>query len=86
MAEEDKYEVMHFMPNHIIYLKNRFYTCGMFQLVRYSCCHAIALIDYHGLEVENYIDDYFKKAIYMKVYSHMVHPVPGMHDYEDSRM
>ncbi|KAL0391466.1 UNVERIFIED_CONTAM: hypothetical protein Slati_4531700 [Sesamum latifolium] len=85
-AGEDKYEVMHFMQNHIVYLKDRFCSCGMFQLVGYPCCHAIAALDYHRLDVEGYIDDCFSKAVYMKVYSNMVNPVPGMHDYEDSGM
>ncbi|KAL0448100.1 UNVERIFIED_CONTAM: hypothetical protein Slati_1937900 [Sesamum latifolium] len=77
---------MHFMQNHIVYLKDRFCSCGMFQLVGYPCCHAIAALDYHRLDVEGYIDDRFNKAVYMKVYSNMVNPVPGMHDYEDSGM
>ncbi|KAL0309281.1 UNVERIFIED_CONTAM: hypothetical protein Sradi_5870400 [Sesamum radiatum] len=85
-AGEDKYEVMHFMQNHIVYLKNRFCSCGIFQLVGYLCCHAIATVDYHRFEVEDYIDDYFSKAVYMKVYSHMVNSVPEMHDNEDSGM
>ncbi|KAL0444334.1 UNVERIFIED_CONTAM: hypothetical protein Slati_2156100 [Sesamum latifolium] len=63
-AGEDKYEVMHFMQNHIVYLKDRFCSCGMFQLVGYPCCHAIAALDYHRLEVEGYIDDFQQSCIY----------------------
>ncbi|KAL0389081.1 UNVERIFIED_CONTAM: hypothetical protein Scaly_0265200 [Sesamum calycinum] len=58
----------------------------MFQLVGYPCCHAIAAIDYHRLKMEDFIDECFKKEVYLKVYSHMIHPVPGMHDFEDSKM
>ncbi|KAL0298175.1 UNVERIFIED_CONTAM: hypothetical protein Sangu_3157100 [Sesamum angustifolium] len=83
---EDKYEVMHFMQNHIVYLKEMWCSCGMFQLVGYPCCHAIAAIDYHRLKMEDFIDECFKKEVYLKVYSHMIHPVPGMHDFEDSKM
>ncbi|KAL0387406.1 UNVERIFIED_CONTAM: hypothetical protein Sradi_2622400 [Sesamum radiatum] len=61
-------------------------SCGMFQLVGYPCCHAIAAIDYHRLKMEDFIDECFKKEVYLKVYSHMIHPVPGMHDFEDSKM
>ncbi|XP_011078638.1 uncharacterized protein LOC105162328 [Sesamum indicum] len=56
-AGEDKYEVMHFMQNHIVYLKEKFCSCGMFQLVGYPCCHVIAAIDYHRLKVEDFIDN-----------------------------
>ncbi|KAL0282396.1 UNVERIFIED_CONTAM: hypothetical protein Sangu_2952300 [Sesamum angustifolium] len=77
---------MHFMQNHIVYLKEMWCSCGMFQLVGYPCCHAIAAIDYHRLKMEDFIDECFKKEVYLKVYSHMIHPVPGMHDFEDSKM
>ncbi|KAK4381373.1 hypothetical protein Sango_2973500 [Sesamum angolense] len=58
----------------------------MFQLVGYPCCHAIAAIDYHRLKMEDFINECLKKEVYLKVYSHMIHPVPGMHDFEDSKM
>ncbi|KAL0318762.1 UNVERIFIED_CONTAM: hypothetical protein Sangu_2032400 [Sesamum angustifolium] len=85
-AGEDKYEVMHFMQNHIVYLKEMWCSCGMFQLVGYPCCHAIPAIDYHRLKMEDFIDECFRKEVYLKVYNHMIHPVPGMHDFEDSKM
>ncbi|KAL0352486.1 UNVERIFIED_CONTAM: hypothetical protein Scaly_1637300 [Sesamum calycinum] len=58
----------------------------MFQLVGYPCCHAIVAIDYHRLKMEDFINECFKKEVYLKVYSYMIHPVPGMHDFEDSKM
>ncbi|KAL0278027.1 UNVERIFIED_CONTAM: hypothetical protein Sradi_7302900, partial [Sesamum radiatum] len=57
----------------------------MFQLVGYPCCHAIAAIDYHRLKMEDFTDECFKKEVYLNVYSHMIHPVLGMHDSEDSK-
>ncbi|KAG8368964.1 hypothetical protein BUALT_Bualt15G0101000 [Buddleja alternifolia] len=59
-------------------------SCGMFQLVGYPCCHAVASIASLRLDIENYVDDCFKKDTYLRVYSHMVNPVLGMHDFEDS--
>ncbi|KAL0308865.1 UNVERIFIED_CONTAM: hypothetical protein Sradi_5828800 [Sesamum radiatum] len=61
----------------------KFCSCGMFQLVGYPCCHAIAATDYHRLKIDDFIDECFKKEVYLKVYSHMIHPVLGMHDFED---
>ncbi|KAL0287281.1 UNVERIFIED_CONTAM: hypothetical protein Sangu_2699600 [Sesamum angustifolium] len=58
----------------------------MFQLVGYPCSHAIASISYHRLDIEDYINDYFKKDAYMRVYRHMINPVPGMHDFEKSNL
>ncbi|KAL0430339.1 UNVERIFIED_CONTAM: hypothetical protein Sradi_0659900 [Sesamum radiatum] len=55
-------------------------------LVGYPCCHAIAAISYHRLNLEDYVDDYFKKEAYLRVYRHMINPVHGMHDYEESSL
>ncbi|KAK4410434.1 hypothetical protein Sango_0116400 [Sesamum angolense] len=38
------------------------------------------------LKMEDFIDECFKKEVYLKVYSHMIHPVSRMHDSEDSKM
>ncbi|KAL0408258.1 UNVERIFIED_CONTAM: hypothetical protein Sradi_1760200 [Sesamum radiatum] len=83
-AGEDKFEVMHFMQNHVVYLKDKFCSCGMFQLVGFPCCHAIALIDYQRKNLDDFVEDCFKKDVYLRVYSHMVHHVPGMHDFQDA--
>ncbi|KAG8383407.1 hypothetical protein BUALT_Bualt04G0009500 [Buddleja alternifolia] len=61
-----------------------YYSCGMFQLVGYPCCHVVASIASLRLDIENYVDDCFKKEIYLRVYSHMVNSVPGIHDFEKS--
>ncbi|KAG8377364.1 hypothetical protein BUALT_Bualt08G0025400 [Buddleja alternifolia] len=80
----DKFEVQHGMDNHILYLNEQYCSCGMFQLVGYPCCHVVASIASLRLDIENYVDDCFKKETYLRVYSHMVNPVLGMHDFEDS--
>ncbi|CAH9113495.1 unnamed protein product [Cuscuta europaea] len=72
------------MDNHIVHLKHQFCTCGFFQLCGYPCCHALACISYHRLNVEDYKHEYFKKDMYLRVYQHMIYPVPGMHDFEDT--
>ncbi|KAL0367566.1 UNVERIFIED_CONTAM: hypothetical protein Sradi_3646700 [Sesamum radiatum] len=74
------------MENHIVYLKDGHCSYGMFQLVGYPCCHVVATINYHRLNLEDYVDDYFKKEAYLRVYKHMINPVPGMHDYEESNL
>ncbi|KAG8374488.1 hypothetical protein BUALT_Bualt10G0000100 [Buddleja alternifolia] len=53
-------------------------------LVGYPCCHDLASIASLRLDIENYVNDCFKKDTYLRVYSHMVNPVPGMHDFEES--
>ncbi|KAG8365951.1 hypothetical protein BUALT_Bualt17G0025400 [Buddleja alternifolia] len=83
-AGGDKFEKRHFMENHIVYLNDKHCSCGMYQLVGYPCCHAIASLNYHNLEYDDYVDDYSKKDCYMRVYSQMINHVPCMHDFEES--
>ncbi|KAG8376562.1 hypothetical protein BUALT_Bualt09G0076300 [Buddleja alternifolia] len=37
-------------------------------------------------EVEDYVDPYLKKDTYLRVYRHMINPVPGMNEYEESTL
>ncbi|KAG8387976.1 hypothetical protein BUALT_Bualt02G0077100 [Buddleja alternifolia] len=86
LAGDDKFEVRHFMHNHIVYLNERHCSCGMFQLCGFPCCYAISCINEHRLDIDDFVDDYFKKDTYLRVYNHMVNPVPGMHDFEESNL
>ncbi|KAL0436457.1 UNVERIFIED_CONTAM: hypothetical protein Sradi_0353600 [Sesamum radiatum] len=47
----------------------------------YPCCHTCAAIGCKRAKLEDYVDDYFKKIVYLKVYSDMIHAVPGVKDY-----
>ncbi|KAL0298523.1 UNVERIFIED_CONTAM: hypothetical protein Sradi_6512100 [Sesamum radiatum] len=50
-----------------------------FPLLSCNCLNKLS-----QLNMEEYVDDYFKKDAYLRVYGHMINPVPGMHDYEES--
>ncbi|KAI3462424.1 hypothetical protein Pfo_019087 [Paulownia fortunei] len=80
---KDKFEVMHFLKIHIVFLNDKHCSCGMFQLCGYPCCHALIAIRYHRINVEDYVQGFFKKDMYLRVYSHMVNPVPRLHDFEE---
>ncbi|KAG8390916.1 hypothetical protein BUALT_Bualt01G0133300 [Buddleja alternifolia] len=61
----------------------------MFEWIRrkcYPCCHVVASLNYHNMSYDDYVDDYLKKVIYVRVYSHMINPVPSMHDFEKSSL
>ncbi|KAL0284856.1 UNVERIFIED_CONTAM: hypothetical protein Sangu_2806800 [Sesamum angustifolium] len=53
----------------------------MFQLNAYPCCHAYAAIADRRDPVEVYIADCYKKDMYLKCYSHMIHAVPGQKEW-----
>ncbi|KAG8377192.1 hypothetical protein BUALT_Bualt08G0002600 [Buddleja alternifolia] len=83
---DDRFEVQQNLDNHIVYLSDRHCSSGMFQLVGYLCCHAFVCIAQMRFEVEDYVDPYLKKDTYLRVYRHMINPVPGMNEYEESTL
>uniref|UniRef100_A0A2N9HPW4 Zinc finger PMZ-type domain-containing protein n=1 Tax=Fagus sylvatica TaxID=28930 RepID=A0A2N9HPW4_FAGSY len=42
------------------------------------CKHVVRAISYKGHNTEDYVDDYFKKKTYMRVYSHLIQPCNGL--------
>ncbi|KAG8367337.1 hypothetical protein BUALT_Bualt16G0061700 [Buddleja alternifolia] len=82
----ETYEVMHGLDNHVVVLDEHHCSCGMFQMVGYPCCHAIAAMGFHRKEVEDYVNSYLKKDVYLRVYSHSINPIPDMHDFEESSL
>ncbi|KAL0294049.1 UNVERIFIED_CONTAM: hypothetical protein Sangu_3226300, partial [Sesamum angustifolium] len=73
----NEFEVDHFLDKYVVDLDKKTCTCGMFQLNAYPCCHAYAAIADRRDPVEVYIADCYKKDMYLKCYSHMIHAVPG---------
>ncbi|KAL0288717.1 UNVERIFIED_CONTAM: hypothetical protein Sangu_2645500 [Sesamum angustifolium] len=73
----NEFEVDHFLDKYVVDLDKRHALCGMFQLNAYPCCHAYAAIADRRDPVEVYIADCYKKDMYLKCYSHMIHAVPG---------
>lgn len=52
----------------------------MFQLCGYPCSHACASIQ-HKLNIDDFVNPWYKKDAYMRTYSHIIHGVPGESDY-----
>ncbi|KAL0322234.1 UNVERIFIED_CONTAM: hypothetical protein Scaly_2519800 [Sesamum calycinum] len=44
----------------------------------------VAAINYYRQNLKDFVHPYFKKDTYLRVYNHMINPVLGMHDYEES--
>ncbi|KAG8380808.1 hypothetical protein BUALT_Bualt06G0055000 [Buddleja alternifolia] len=76
-----EFEIDHLLDKYVVDLLLKTCTCGMFQLCGYPCCHACAAISERRGEVDDYVDDCFKKEAYLRVYEHMIHAVPGQRDY-----
>ncbi|KAL0371236.1 UNVERIFIED_CONTAM: hypothetical protein Sangu_0441700 [Sesamum angustifolium] len=53
----------------------------MFQLNGYPCCHASAAIGTKRAQIDDFVEECYKKETYLRVYSEMIHAVPGAKDY-----
>ncbi|XP_016206697.1 uncharacterized protein LOC107647087 [Arachis ipaensis] len=47
------------------------------QLSGIPCTHAISCINYKGLDIDGFVDDYYKKAAYVKCYDSVINPLNG---------
>ncbi|XP_073135246.1 uncharacterized protein [Henckelia pumila] len=69
------------LTQHVVDLLKKTCTCGMFQLCGYPCSHACTAIGHSRLRLEDFVHNCYSKDEYLKVYSHMIHAVPGELDY-----
>ncbi|KAL2228373.1 UNVERIFIED_CONTAM: hypothetical protein Sindi_1817000, partial [Sesamum indicum] len=76
-----EYEIDHFLNKYVVDLEKKTCSCGMFQLTGYPCCHACSTIVSKRARMDDYVDDFYNKTVYLKVYNDMIHAVPRAQDY-----
>ncbi|XP_058768549.1 uncharacterized protein LOC131642290 [Vicia villosa] len=80
MSAEHIFEVHH-VENHadkfVVNLKECVCTCRRWELTGLPCVHALASIKSRNFKVEEYIPAYYRKSMYMKVYSSIIYPLNG---------
>ena len=76
-----EYEIDHFLNKYVVDLEKKTCNCGMFQLTGYPCCHACSAIVSKRARMDDYVDDFYKKTVYLKVYNDMINAVPGAQNY-----
>ncbi|XP_027102956.1 uncharacterized protein [Coffea arabica] len=76
MASEDTFQVGDMDRTYIVNLRQRICDCDAFQISRILCKHATLGVIYRKEKLENYCEVWFTKDMYLKTYSHMIHPIP----------
>ncbi|XP_029148831.1 uncharacterized protein [Arachis hypogaea] len=72
-----KYEVMCGLDKYVVDLAAGECSCRKWQMSGIPCPHAISCITFKGLDLESYVDDYYKKEAYLRCYREVIHPVNG---------
>nr|XP_027109085.1 uncharacterized protein LOC113728936 [Coffea arabica] len=78
MASEDTFEVGDMDRTYIVNLRQRIWDYGAFQISGIPCKHATLGVIYRREKLEKYYGVWFTKDMYLKTYSHMIHPIPHM--------
>uniref|UniRef100_A0A2N9FZE3 SWIM-type domain-containing protein n=1 Tax=Fagus sylvatica TaxID=28930 RepID=A0A2N9FZE3_FAGSY len=73
----NRYEVTSDGKKYIVDIVKKSCACNKWDLTGIPCKHAVRAISYKGHNAEDYVDDYFKKKTYLKVYSHLIQPCNG---------
>ncbi|XP_048494366.1 uncharacterized protein LOC104908537 [Beta vulgaris subsp. vulgaris] len=82
----DEWEVNHKEQQHVVNLSARSCTCRKWELTGIPCQHAFACLVKRRQNPEDFVDDYYSKATYLKAYSIHVRPMPGMSQWEKNDM
>lgn len=82
----DEWEVDHKEQQHVVNLSTRSCTCKKWELTGIPCPHAFACLVKRRQNPEDFVDEYYSKATYIKAYSTHVRPMPGMSQWEKSDM
>ncbi|KAI5313579.1 hypothetical protein L3X38_042755 [Prunus dulcis] len=62
----------------MVNLDERFCSCYQWQLLGFSCQHAIQVIQHSGLCLYNFVDEYYKADFYRATYATPIFPIPDI--------
>ncbi|RYR48973.1 hypothetical protein Ahy_A07g035175 [Arachis hypogaea] len=71
------YEVVNGLSKYAVDLSLRECSCRKWQLSGIPCTHVISCINFKGLELDQYVDDCYKRDAYVKCYESAIHPLNG---------
>ncbi|KAL0453314.1 UNVERIFIED_CONTAM: hypothetical protein Slati_1309500 [Sesamum latifolium] len=69
---------------HTVNLTEQTCSCRKWQLTGIPCAHAISGMFFMGYKPEDYVDECYKKAVFFKVYSHLMMPLHGPEEWPQS--
>lgn len=78
ISTDDEFEILEFGISYSLSLTRRACVCRKWDLTGIPCQHAVCAIREHGLEVEDFISDYYLTSKWQNLYCHGLRPVNGI--------
>lgn len=68
-STESLFNVGYHLDQLVVNLETRTCTCRKWDMVGIPCCHAVACIFFLHQNAEDYVDNWYRKDVYMKAYA-----------------
>ncbi|XP_012828829.1 PREDICTED: uncharacterized protein LOC105950054 [Erythranthe guttata] len=82
---KDQFEVENCYGDRFkVHLGDKTCSCRNWQISGIPCAHSISGMYYLGRMPEDYVEDFYKKNIYMRVYNHLLDTLEGIESWPES--
>lgn len=76
-STENIFNVSHNLDSLVVNLGTKSCTCRKWDMMGVPCCHGVACIYFMHMEPEQFVDDWFKRDVYLRSYAHPIPALPG---------
>ncbi|XP_074283214.1 uncharacterized protein LOC141607763 [Silene latifolia] len=76
-SDDYLFQVTHSLDSLNVNLEAKTCTCRRWDMCGFPCCHAIAAIFFCHREAEEFVEDCYKRDVYLKAYAGSIPPCEG---------
>ncbi|XP_021776378.1 uncharacterized protein LOC110740206 [Chenopodium quinoa] len=85
-SSQSVFQVSHILDTMSVDLEKRTCTCRKWDMCGIPCCHAVAAIFFCHKKAEDYVDECYKKEMYLKAYGNSIPPIEGERHWPQSKL
>ncbi|XP_021750658.1 uncharacterized protein LOC110716347 [Chenopodium quinoa] len=85
-SSQSVFQVSHILDTMSVDLEKRTCTCRKWDMCGIPCCHAVAAIFFCHKKAEDYVDECYKKEMYLKAYENSIPPIEGERHWPQSEL
>ncbi|XP_021767694.1 uncharacterized protein LOC110732089 [Chenopodium quinoa] len=85
-SSQTVFQVSHILDTMYVDLEKRICTRRKWYMCGIPCCHAVAAIYFFHKKAEDYVDECYKKEMYLKTYGNSIPPIEGERHWPQSEL